>query len=152
MSPAPAIFRCSFLAVFLVILIAGLFVAGLILIPTIVKNGRLDPIAAVAGILAGEAAALVWTVPCVMYFTIRVSPAGLYGFDFWGRYHEVAWDSITRAVPVNFLGLKFLRVFAPQLRRPLWLPLFLNGQDRFMQMVRTYAGPKNLLTRILWEN
>ena len=76
------------------------------------------------------------------YFQVYVSPDGLRCFDFWGKYRFVRWDEITRQAPINVLGLKYLRVFGSSLRRPLWVPLFLQQDEMFWETTARLSGSR----------
>jgi hypothetical protein len=56
---------------------------------------------------------------------------------------------IAAAVPTRLLGLPYLRLSAPGLGSPLWLPLFLAGQSRFDDLARAYSPPASPLVRAL---
>jgi hypothetical protein len=86
--------------------------------------------AAQAGVVAGFTA----------YFKIYVSDQGIKCPDAWCRYQFAKWNDITRVAPFNVLGLRYFRLFTPQLRRPLWLPLFLSNRQVFWSIVHSCAG------------
>jgi hypothetical protein len=110
-------------------------------------------LAAVAvAVAADEALALLGVLALVAYFPVRVAPAGLGGFDPWGRYRELAWADIRSARPVNVLGLRYVRAYAAEDRATLSVPLFLHDRDGFCRLVRAYAGPEHPLARALHED
>src|SRR5262249_25902123 len=108
-------------------------------------------VAVAVGIGGGEVAALLCLLAFSAYFKVRVTPAGLGGFDAWCRYREGAWDQLRVSRPGNVLGLKYLRAYATGTKVPLWLPVFLNDLDRFCALVRKHAGPEHPLALALHE-
>ena len=94
----------------------------------------------VAAALAPALYALV-----VWWFRVGVGPAGLRGFDFWGRYLTLPWDAEVRLRPTAFFGLPFLRVQSAG-RRTVWLPRFLHDPDGFADALGRFAGPDHPLT------
>jgi hypothetical protein len=143
-------FRCSFWLFFAVILGFGLFVSLALI--AFLWGWRIDPLAVVAGIAAGEAVGLLYTLAVVFYFKVYVGPVGLRCYNFWGVYRTAAWDDIRSARPFNFLGLRFLRAHTADARTPLWVPLFLTEPERFEALVRRYAGVTNPLARALEDD
>jgi hypothetical protein len=151
-----ASFRMAFWPLFVTILAwgipIGLGLTGLLLRDLWSLGLPIFATGVVAAVAAGEVAAVVCLVFAIAYFRIHVGTWGVRCFDFWGLYHEVAWDEIVAVRPMNFLfGLSFLRTFRADGRRPLWLPQFLVDGERFTGLVRRFAGPTHPLTRALLE-
>src|SRR5262245_1693095 len=76
----------------------------------------------------------------VVLFPVYVYPDGLRCYDFFGDYRLAYWDRIDRTSTANLLGLRYLRVFATDLRKPRWLPLFLADMDGFVEAVYQRTG------------
>lgn len=89
--------------------------------------------------LAASAAAMWWIV---RRYPIELRAEGLRCVDFWHRYQFVRWAEIDQVKPIWFLGLRYVRVHSSQLRRPIWLPLFLRDAPRFWMAVARWAGPQ----------
>lgn len=67
-------------------------------------------------------------------------------FDAWGFSLDVGWNNIERVKTITvFPGLSYLKVFSPELKRPLWLPLFLRNREDFFKVVTKYARPDSPL-------
>ena len=83
---------------------------------------------------------------CIKYFTVKVAPSRLRCFDAWGFSLDVGWNNIERVKTITvFPGLSYLKVFSPELKRPLWLPLFLRNREDFFKVVTKYARPDSPL-------
>jgi hypothetical protein len=76
-----------------------------------------------------------------------VAPWGVRSFDVWGRYHNVTWGVMVEAQPLNFLGWRYLRVRRAGGGPSLWLPLFLNEQQRFADLLLQHTKPDHPRTR-----
>jgi hypothetical protein len=79
-------------------------------------------------------------------FRYRVGPAGLRGYDRWGRPVAMTWGAIHTARRVDIPLVPFLRVGSTDTTRTLWLPLYLVGFDRFAGLVAEYAGEDHPVT------
>lgn len=85
-------------------------------------------------------------------FTVQVAPTRLRCCNFYGIYEVTNWDNIDRVKSTRlFFGLNYLRVFSADLKRPIWLPLFLRHEANFFYTVRKYAGADSLLVNALQE-
>ena len=115
----------------------------------------LDGVAAwriVLAVVAGVVAGLIFGVLLVAVgrrYRVYVSRGGVRSFDFWGRYHRVAWADIQTVEPVDMAGLRYLKLTTARAPRPVWIPLFLDEQDAFNRLVAERAGPQHPLTRAL---
>ncbi len=78
-----------------------------------------------AGYAAATSLAIAW------FLRVQVCDQGLRCGNFWGAYSFVSWQSITDVKPTRFIWLPYLRIFAPSLRWPIWLPLFLQDESGF---------------------
>jgi hypothetical protein len=81
----------------------------------------------------------------VQYYKVKISPDGISCFNFWGIYSFVVWDEIRGVRVVNFLGLKYEKVFFSNARFPLWVPLFIKNRDGFTKALSEFAPTSNLL-------
>lgn len=88
----------------------------------------------------------------VIAFPVYIRPDGLRCYDFFGNYRLAPWETIERAEPINLLGLRYLRVQAPPLARPLWLPLFLADMDGFVDAVYRLVGKDHPLVMALHQS
>ena len=67
----------------------------------------------------------------VHHFKIIITDDNLRGYDFWGKYHSVEWNSILNVKPIQVAWLKYVRIENSISKRPLWIPLFLNDMSSF---------------------
>ncbi len=81
--------------------------------------------------------------------TVELRDDGLRCYDGFGLYALARWEAITEVRPVNFLGLRYLRVYSTDTTRPRWLPLFLSDMQSFVYTVVTLAGPEHPLVKAL---
>ena len=105
----------------------------------------LDMVGLAVAFANGGFLSVFFTVFIVAYFKVYVSPASLRSFNSWGACRDVKWDDILSVTPINLVGLKYLRLYSARTTSPLWVPLFLSDAQRFTNLVRQYAGPKNPL-------
>ena len=84
----------------------------------------------VAFLISSMFAALM-TYMAVRYFKVIITDDYLRGYDFWGKYHSAEWNSIININPIQIAGLKYVRVESTKIKRPLWIPLFLNDMSGF---------------------
>jgi len=89
------------------------------------------------------------TYICIRYFKITITDEYLRGYDFWGKYHSVEWNNIISIKPIRIAGLKYVRVESKTLRRPLWVPLFLNDMCSFKAEVNKRLADGNPLKTFL---
>lgn len=85
-------------------------------------------------------------------YKVSVHRNGIYGYNFWGNYSMVLWDEITHVEPVKYIGFPYLKVFFEGSTDPIWIPLFLVQQDKFVTVVVEYAPELNPLRRALLGN
>ena len=92
---------------------------------------------------------LVLAVALALYvaiWTVRICPTTLRGFNAWGVFTTVTWDSIHTVKPWRVPFLPAVRVYSSQTRCVIWLPLFLVNYPAFARRVAEYAGPQHPLT------
>ncbi len=99
------------------------------------------------GSVAINIAFAVVLVPYVVIWTIRVSPTTLRGFNAWGVFATVSWDSIHTVKPWRVPFLPAVRVYSSETNLVIWLPLFLVNYPEFARRVVEYAGPEHPLTQ-----
>lgn len=93
-------------------------------------------------------AAANWVI--IRQFTVQVSATRLRCCDVWGKYLDVEWERIERAKPTKaFFGISYIRVFSSQLKRPIWLPLFLTERSEFFECVLKFSKPDSPLVQAL---
>jgi hypothetical protein len=85
----------------------------------------------------------------IAYYGVYLCLDGIRCYDSLNIYQFARWGSLEGVRPINFLGLRYLRVRAAGLRRELWVPLFLSDPDGFRKVVVALAGPANPLTQWL---
>lgn len=84
-----------------------------------------------------------------IYFRVYLSPDGLRCYDFNGIYQTARWEAITEVIPFNFFGLRYLRVFSSDTKRPRYVPLFLSDMPGFTAEVVRFAGVEHPLAKAL---
>jgi hypothetical protein len=132
----------------------GFYLTGWFLVVLVMSvGGGIDwprlLVAFIAGGSAGVACTLALTPVVVWFFPVSISQDGIRSFNFWGLYHTVAWPEVTAVKPVNLLGLRYLFIYSPKLRWPLWVPRFLADPARFKRLVLDYAGPNHPLSQAI---
>ena len=85
----------------------------------------------------------------ILYYKITINSNSLKGYDVWGIYHTIEWNTIVEVKPIRIAWLKFVKVVNTT-NRPLWLPLFLNDMNLFIDKVETIVPKENPL-RIFLE-
>lgn len=125
------VFRCSFCFFFCWTVAIGL-AAYVCLIPVAVLcDDRLLAVlplpylllsAAVMALIAGLMAAVIG----VVVVSLHVYQDGLLGQDCWGRRCWIPWTDVSRVVPVNIVGLRYLRIYGTSGTRVMWMPRFLG--------------------------
>jgi hypothetical protein len=88
----------------------------------------------------------------VFVYTVSVRRDGVYGYNFWGNYSMVLWDEVTHVKPVKYIGFPYLKVFFEGSTDPIWIPLYLVEQNKFVAAVIEYAPELNPLRRALLGN
>jgi hypothetical protein len=91
----------------------------------------------------------VWTAVWTTLMKVYVSPAGIRCYTIWCVYRLVPWPDMQRVRATNFLGLRYLRVWAAEQRRPVWVPLFLSDMLGFRKAVQACAGSENVVCQYL---
>jgi len=85
------------------------------------------------------------------YYKITLKDTSIKGYDFFGIYHTVELNEITEIKPIRVAWLKFVRVFSPKLKRPLWIPLFLKDMNLFIDEIENKSEKTNPLREYLLE-
>src|SRR5207248_309599 len=98
-------------------------------------NPNANPVFLLLALPGMAALGAIGGVVTALLYRVHVAPWGLRSFDAWGKYHDVTWDEMTEARPINLLGLRYLRVRRAGGGSWLWLPLFLAEQQRFTDLV-----------------
>jgi hypothetical protein len=149
MDGAAASFRMAFLPMWrvatewsagitvILIAVSGLIAGG---VPIALHLAVFALAAAVGGVVVALAIAL---------YRLELTSKGLHCGDAYGLYRVARWGAITRVRPVNFLGLRYLRVYSTDTPRPRWLPLFLSDMPGFAAEVERLAGPDHPLVLAL---
>jgi len=95
----------------------------------------------VFGIIVMMPAAWIFTI----YYDITLQDNSIKGYDVYGFYHIVEIDKITDIKPIQIAWLKYVRVLSPELKRPLWIPLFLNDMNLFIDEIEKKSEKNNSL-------
>ena len=69
-----------------------------------------------------------------LYYKTTLNTKEIKGFNFWGKSRIVKWENVSRVKPVNFLGLKYLRVFSTNTGLAIWVPLFIKNTEKFREV------------------
>ena len=81
---------------------------------------------------------------------VCISPECLRGSDIWtSKFFNTTWESITEVKPASILWLHFLKIRSTETRRMIWLPLFLEDVEHFVDMTSQFAGPEHPVTKEL---
>ena len=105
-------------------------------------------IASTGAALAGLGA----TASVVAYYKVYVRIDRLRGYNAWGKYFDLPWSDIDAIRPINFGGLRYIRIASKNDNRVMWLPLFLNHMKEFHKLVVQYTEPGNPLAQYLNDN
>jgi len=139
------VFRCELPFVMLVGIVTTLPIAQVIILCDNTVNVTIPSVlmlTAEDAILVGVGFGLV-----VAYYKIYIYSNQIYGYNFWGKYHHLAWSDVERISPIGLLGVKYIRVYSRRNTKVMWIPLFLKDLDRFVNLVCLYAGPDNALVQ-----
>lgn len=80
---------------------------------------------------------------------VRISPTALSGFNSWGIFITVRWDSIYKVKHSWVPLLPAVKVYSTDTWLVMWLPLFLINYPAFAKRVAEYAGPQHPLTQYI---
>ncbi len=127
----------------------GVFV-GIVML-ALIEQGFSNWIEWLDSIAFGVFLAALYSAIIVAHFRIGISSRGIDGHDVFGRRRFVPWALLESAKFINFAGLRYVRLFAEDGARPLWLPLFLSNQDEFERTVQHFAPGENTLPRYFKE-
>jgi membrane associated rhomboid family serine protease len=92
---------------------------------------------------------LIYSLVAIYLYPITIKAQGIRGYNFWGVYSFVAWEEIDRIEPYKSFGLWYLRLFFHNSYAPIWLPLFLQQQEKFNQTIIKFTAPDNPLHQAL---
>ena len=91
----------------------------------------------------------VFAALAIIAYRVELNIEGLHSYDAYGFYRLARWDAITDVRPVNFFGLRYLRVYSTDTTRPRWIPLFLSDMRRFTDTASSLAGREHPLVQSL---
>lgn len=81
--------------------------------------------------------ALISALIITRYYPVWIGENGLRARNFWGLARRLEWNEIERVRPIRWLIVTpVLRISGSKLRDSIWLPLFLDKQQEFAQVVR----------------
>jgi len=78
----------------------------------------------------------------VRIFPVYVLPEGLRSYNVFCYYSTVRWEEIAEVEPINFLGLKYVRIKSTSKKPPIWIPTWLNDNGLFLQSVARLGGKR----------
>jgi len=134
--PDRAAFRTRFWPVYMLVATGTALGLMLVVLSLPTREDSLRMLAVLSGTLLLQALPTAWLA---FHFRVYVSEECLRCFDFWGKYHDVPWSAIRRVRPCSVVWLRYLKVYSSNSTVPVWLPLFMHGQNRFWQHVRRWA-------------
>lgn len=124
---------------------AGSGLATALVALAVLELGGLEWQSLLVSLLAGLVFVLPLNAILSLWFTIEVHTDGIQGYDVWGRYCFVPWNSMQAASSKNALGLKYIKVTTSLNGFCLWLPLFLRNLPGFSAQVVALAPADNPL-------
>ncbi len=83
---------------------------------------------------------LSWVL--VRIFPVYVLPEGLSSYNAFCYYSTVRWEEIAEVVPINILGLEYVRIKSTSKKPPIWIPTWLNNNSLFLESVTRLGGKK----------
>lgn len=86
---------------------------------------------------------------CTAFFTIKVMPHGLRGYNARGWYSTVEWTDVEHVETTLVLGVPYLLVYFRDGDEPLTIPTWLSNMPEFLIAVRRSAGVSHFLSRAL---
>lgn len=66
---------------------------------------------------------------------ITLTSEWLRGYNFFGYYRFLNWQTVTKAKRANFLGLHYYTIFDKGHTFPIWLPLFHYNQAELERLI-----------------
>ena len=72
-------------------------------------------------------------------YLFTIGPEGLTCYNFWGFQKTIPWQTIHRVRKFQLFGLAYLRIEAHHLGSDIWLPLFVERHDLFVDLVGAHV-------------
>ena len=94
----------------------------------------------------------VWSLSMVAYYKVILTGEDIKGFNFWGMSRTLRWNDITAVKSVNFIGLRYLKVFSNRTSLPLWIPLFLKNMREFTKFAASVPPDGNVFREYYSNN
>ncbi|TVP77861.1 MAG: hypothetical protein EA353_09620 [Puniceicoccaceae bacterium] len=69
-----------------------------------------------------------------------VSKSGIRSYTILGVYHWIEWSQVSRVEAVSFCGIRYAKIHSKSGGAPIWLPAFLQKQDRFLAQLRQHTA------------
>jgi hypothetical protein len=133
-------FRAAFLPVFLFFCIGfSLVTLPSLAIYEMVRWGRIDLRATLAGIVASFILLLICVFVERRRHPVQVDASGLHGYSPAGARRFITWHDIEVIGPFQVFNLRWLRLASKSSADRLWLPLFLRDRPDFCRRVETLA-------------
>ncbi len=145
------VFKWSFWKFFIATFVYWIVTASIGLFPILITDRQGVNACITVAIVIGAVAALVAVIGKEVH-KVAVSPSYVSGYGFWGSSINLRWQKIKTVRPINFAGLRYLRLYSSRSKRVLWLPLFLQDKKGFKNAVTQFAPPENPLRRYLEAN
>ncbi len=82
-------------------------------------------------------------------FPVYVKKEGLRSYNIFAFYRTVPWNEIDKIRPINFLGLRYIRVGSIRGGAPIWIPMFLDNVDGFIESVEYFGGDASLFEKFM---
>jgi hypothetical protein len=125
MTPPPIAVRIAFWPYWLFIYVEGAI--GFTLVLFILHGNKIDWPAywVILGIMIGLAAIGTWGMQ--WSYIVRVSNTAIKGFNSLCFPTTFLWEEVSEIKPLNFLGLKCLRIYSTKHYWALWFPLQISN-------------------------
>lgn len=139
-------FQVSFWAPFLVIFFAALLVTELFFI----FSGN-NSFQVLFLLVPGIVLALCSSAVLLMQYRykFKLSPDGLFCYNFWCRPHTTEWERIDDFRIVRSAGLSYLQVVIQNDPKAIWIPLFVKRESTLHEMLKVYTHNSRDLYRKL---
>lgn len=91
----------------------------------------------------GTLVVLVLTAIYIYFCKYSVNSSSIQGYNVWGKKISIQWGDIDRIKPLNFFGIKILKIYSSTSNLPIWFPLYINNMSKFIQLIQTYTNMNN---------
>ena len=84
-------------------------------------------------------------------FTVGMTPTDFRCCDFWGKYHQIPWESVRSATIWWLMGLPYLRIETGGRSRPLWMSLSLERRHELTDLLSSFVTADHPIRAALRE-